>query len=131
VLDGCPITEEESYRESIFKLIPNLECIDGEDNEGNPIEFSESESCSEESKSQDNLFEEIDKEFQLEDFGSKKELTNDLYLDNQLAVTGDESFGCKGDKFESGNFNNPMKEGLFEFPFDDDYKADLDEGKFK
>ena len=131
MLDGCPITEEEDYRESIFKLIPSLECIDGEDNERNLIEFSESESCSEESKSQDNLFEEIGKEFQLEDFGCKKELTNDLYLDNQLAVTGDESFGFKGDKFESENFNNPMKEDLLEFPFDDDYKAEFDEGKFK
>lgn len=35
VLDGCPIVEEENYRDEIFKLLPHLKYIDGKDSEGN------------------------------------------------------------------------------------------------
>jgi hypothetical protein len=129
VLDGCPIAEEENYRRPIFKLIPSLEYIDGEDNEGNAIELSESESCSKELEPQDNLFKEIDNELLLEDLDTKKELTCDLCFDNQLAVTGNESLEFKSGDFESGNFNGSTKDDLFDFPFDD-YKAEYDEGKF-
>lgn len=34
-MEGCPITEDEDYRQSVFKLIPNLKYIDEKDPNGN------------------------------------------------------------------------------------------------
>lgn len=53
MLDGCPITEEEIYREEVFKLIPHLKCIDGKDSQGNYINDKEDNAESEESEESD------------------------------------------------------------------------------
>eukprot|EP00826_Nyctotherus_ovalis_P064923 TRINITY_DN9533_c0_g1_i14.p1 TRINITY_DN9533_c0_g1~~TRINITY_DN9533_c0_g1_i14.p1 ORF type:complete len:290 (+),score=83.40 TRINITY_DN9533_c0_g1_i14:268-1137(+) len=53
VLDGCPVTEEESYREEIFKLVPQLKYIDGRDSEGNYVSADSKSSEGEESEESD------------------------------------------------------------------------------
>lgn len=53
VLDGCPVTEEESYREEIFKLVPQLKYVDGRDVEGNYVSADNKSSEGEEPEESD------------------------------------------------------------------------------
>lgn len=52
-IDGCPVTEEENYREEIFKLIPQLKCVDGKDHEDNDVVVEDENSSKEEQESEE------------------------------------------------------------------------------
>ena len=61
-IEGCPITENENYRDEIFKLVPNLKIIDERDRDGKAIsedsnpdgdEISSDEEQSESEKSEE------------------------------------------------------------------------------
>lgn len=150
ILDGCPLTEEENYREEIFRLIPSLKCIDGRDRKGNEVGAESSESDKEdyqendeELEKQENCFAQTDNELDKEEhedfYYPKKGLTalNNTYFDNQLEGVDEEgdysTYNLKTERFESDclkDFNCSTREDPFEFPFEDDYKVEFDEGNF-
>ena len=47
-INDCEFVEEPANREKIFKLLPQLEVLNGEDKEGNPVDYSDEEEFSDE-----------------------------------------------------------------------------------
>eukprot|EP00826_Nyctotherus_ovalis_P032466 TRINITY_DN2616_c0_g9_i4.p1 TRINITY_DN2616_c0_g9~~TRINITY_DN2616_c0_g9_i4.p1 ORF type:complete len:270 (+),score=101.22 TRINITY_DN2616_c0_g9_i4:235-1044(+) len=143
VLDGCPLTEEENYRDEIFKLLPHLKLIDGKDSQGNDIpadsSCSDNDSCKE-AEVAENPFGQIDEEIIKEEARVCEQEFNTIgydYFSSQLEVGGGEDgfgvFDFKGEEFECDNLkdlNCSTREDLLEFPVEDDCKDKLDGGKF-
>lgn len=142
MLDGCPVTEEENYRDEIFKLLPRLKFVDGRDSQGNGIpadSHSDNDSC-EEAEVPENPFGQIDEEIIKEETRVCEQEFNTLgcdYFNSQLEMESEEGgfgvFDFKGEEFECDNlkdFNCSTREDLLEFPLEDDCKDKLDGGKF-
>mmetsp|Transcript_43826 Transcript_43826/g.50695 ORF Transcript_43826/g.50695 Transcript_43826/m.50695 type:complete len:210 (+) Transcript_43826:62-691(+) len=42
-LFGCPVSEQDDYREKVFALFPNLQILDNKDAEGEEVEYDDEE----------------------------------------------------------------------------------------
>lgn len=61
-INECDFLEEPENRVKLFKMLPHLEVLNGEDKEGNPVDFSDEEEFSDEEDESDNSGEEEESE---------------------------------------------------------------------
>ena len=75
MVEGNPISQEENYREKLFKIIPSLQVIDGFNASGEEVDFAEDDEDEEEFNDDSDEFDEDDLDDDEDDFGDDSEVS--------------------------------------------------------